>query len=166
MQIGFFSAMHLGNVTPKDIQRAIRKSPNFWQALRVLGLVQNGGNHKLLKAWVSNNNLDTSHFKVNRYKRAGRPLAEIFVNNRERRIGSGYLRSLILAHGLLPYKCAVCGRKPRWRGKPLTLTLDHINGLRYDNRLENLRFVCPNCNAQLDTTGGSNRVRYLRGKGE
>lgn len=46
--------------------------------------------------------------------------------------------------------------------KPLTLTLDHANGNRMDNRLENLRFVCPNCDRQQDTYGSKNKIRYFK----
>lgn len=52
-----------------------------------------------------------------------------------------------------PYICSICGQEPVWCGKELTLILDHINGKNHDDRLENLRWVCPNCNQQLDTTG-------------
>ena len=51
------------------------------------------------------------------------------------------------------YKCSICGQLPEWNGKPLTLILDHISGDNSDSRVENLRWVCPNCNQQLDTTG-------------
>lgn len=49
------------------------------------------------------------------------------------------------------YKCAICGQPPEWNGKPLTLTLDHIDGDNKNDVLENLRWVCPNCDRQLDT---------------
>ena len=52
-----------------------------------------------------------------------------------------------------PYICSICGQKPEWNGQPLTLILDHISGEHSDSRLENLRWVCPNCNQQLETTG-------------
>lgn len=55
------------------------------------------------------------------------------------------------------YKCSICGQSPYWNGQPLTLILDHINGNNKDDRLENLRWVCPNCNQQLSTTGSRNR---------
>ena len=54
-----------------------------------------------------------------------------------------------------------------WNGKPLVLILDHINGNAEDNRYENLRFVCPNCNSQLPTFTGRNKKgngRYYRRK--
>jgi len=55
------------------------------------------------------------------------------------------------------YECSICGQEPFWNGKELTLILDHINGVHTDDRLENLRWVCPNCNYQLDTTNGKNK---------
>ena len=54
------------------------------------------------------------------------------------------------------YKCSICGLEPFWNGKELVLTLDHINGDHNDSRLENLRWVCPNCDRQLDTFGSKN----------
>lgn len=57
------------------------------------------------------------------------------------------------------YKCAICGQEPFWNGKELVLTLDHINGHNKDDRLENLRWVCPNCDRQLDTFAGRNNIR-------
>lgn len=51
------------------------------------------------------------------------------------------------------YKCSICDLEAKWQGKDLTLILDHINGDNHDHRYENLRWVCPNCNQQLETTG-------------
>ena len=68
------------------------------------------------------------------------------------------LRKWYIEGDYTPYKCAICGLSPYWNGQPLTLILDHINGENHDNRLENLRWVCPNCNQQLPTTNGKNLV--------
>lgn len=66
------------------------------------------------------------------------------------------LRRYIINHHLLPYKCAICGCS-KWNGKTLSLELDHINGINNDNRLENLRFLCPNCHSQTVTYGSRNQ---------
>lgn len=71
------------------------------------------------------------------------------------------LKRRVISHKLKPYRCDICGLPPFWNGKKLILTLDHINGINNDNRLENLRFVCPNCDRQLPTYCAHNRHRGL-----
>ena len=61
------------------------------------------------------------------------------------------LRRWYIKGNYTKYECSICGQQPFWNGKELTLTLDHINGINTDDRLENLRWVCPNCDRQLDT---------------
>lgn len=70
-----------------------------------------------------------------------------------------HVKRRILQEGLIQYRCACCGIGPEWNGKPMPLILDHINGVNNDNRLENLRFVCSNCDSQLDTYKSRNRVK-------
>lgn len=66
------------------------------------------------------------------------------------------LRRTVITEKLIPYKCAICGIT-EWQGKNLSLELDHINGINNDNRLENLRFLCPNCHSQTITYGSKNQ---------
>ena len=68
------------------------------------------------------------------------------------------LRRYILSNNLIPYKCAICGIT-HWNNKALSLELDHINGINNDNRLENLRFLCPNCHSQTTTYGSRNQQK-------
>lgn len=83
------------------------------------------------------------------------PISEVFVEN------STYprhcLKKRVLSDELLKYECSCCGQLPVWFGKPLVLILDHINGVNNDNRIENLRFVCSNCDSQLPTYKSKNR---------
>jgi Zn finger protein HypA/HybF involved in hydrogenase expression len=66
------------------------------------------------------------------------------------------VRDRLLRERKLPYRCAICGNDGVWNGKPLILQVDHINGDHYDNRLENLRFLCPNCHTQTANFSGKN----------
>tara|TARA_R110000851_G_scaffold73514_7_gene162174 strand:- start:809 stop:1264 length:456 start_codon:yes stop_codon:yes gene_type:complete len=76
------------------------------------------------------------------------------------------LKKRLIREQLLEYKCAMCGLGPEWRGKPMPLILDHINGVNNDNRIENLRFVCSNCDCQLPTYKSRNRKRSRSGMDE
>jgi Zn finger protein HypA/HybF involved in hydrogenase expression len=70
-----------------------------------------------------------------------------------------HVKRRILEKSLVEYKCQCCGIGPEWQGKPMPLILDHINGINNDNRVENLRFVCSNCDSQLDTYKSRNRKK-------
>lgn len=69
------------------------------------------------------------------------------------------VKKRIIEGKLIPYECALCFIGPMWYGKPMPLILDHINGINNDNRLENLRFVCSNCDSTLPTYKSRNRLR-------
>ena len=56
----------------------------------------------------------------------------------------------------MKYKCAICGNNGIWNNQKLVLQLDHKNGDNTDNRLSNLRLLCPNCHSQTDTFSGRN----------
>jgi hypothetical protein len=89
-----------------------------------------------------------------------RPLEEYLVNGST--IGSSHLKDKLYRTGLKDRVCEICGQGAEWRGRPMSLVLDHVNGDRTDNRLENLRIVCPNCNATLDTHCGRNSRLHNR----
>lgn len=70
-----------------------------------------------------------------------------------------FIRAKIIGEKLIPYICAICGID-KWRGEPIVLRLDHINGDGGNHDLTNLRFLCPNCDSQQDTYCHKNRNRY------
>lgn len=77
------------------------------------------------------------------------PLDSVLVENSS--YGRTHLKKRIIDNNIIPYVCACCGIGPEWQSKPMPLILDHKNGVNNDNRLENLRFVCSNCDSQLPT---------------
>lgn len=85
-----------------------------------------------------------------------RELEEVLVEN-STYTNRTALKARLLKEGLITYECAICKNKGEWNGNPLTLQLDHINGINNDHRLENLRFLCPNCHSQTNTFSGRNK---------
>ena len=92
-----------------------------------------------------------------------RPLDEILVEDSTYSRGS--LKRRLYAEGLKEKRCEMCDQGEIWRGRRMSLILDHANGVADDNRLENLRIVCPNCAATLDTHCGRNLDRTCPGCG-
>jgi hypothetical protein len=146
-----------------EARDAIAASLSYAEALRRLGMVATGGNWRTLKryaeqAWA----IGVDHFDpwarqrmaLARGRRPARPLSEILVE------GSTYSRGLLKRRlyetGLKERRCELCGQDEEWNGRKMSLILDHVNGVNTDNRLVNLRIVCPNCAATLDTHCGRN----------
>lgn len=78
------------------------------------------------------------------------PLNTILVKNSTYSSNSS-LKKRLMKENLLGNSCAICNILPEWNGKKLVLQMDHINGIHNDNRLENLRLLCPNCHSQTET---------------
>lgn len=143
-------------VTNEEFCNIVAEANSYSDCLRRLGLSTNGGSSTdVLKRRIRELSCDTSHFgsKTN----AKYPLEDILVEHSTYQ-GISRLKIRLVREGYLDYKCACCGIDS-WRGKPLSLHLDHINGINDDHRIENLRFLCPNCHSQTDTYSGRNKSK-------
>jgi len=143
---------------------AVAEARSISEVIRILNLRQAGGNYSHIARRIRDYGLDTSHFDGGRRYRAqiGVPVnrktaAEVLVElpDLARREPAHRLRRALLEIGTVP-QCAFCGISAQWRGAPLVLEIDHVNGRHNDNRAENLRFLCPNCHSQTETFCGRN----------
>ena len=139
----------------------LKKSSTISEVLFKLGYTVKGNSwgYSQVKRRMDDLNLDYSIFKgksavINTNKLNNVRKEDILKENCKHQ--RTVLRRYIIKNNLIPYKCAICGCT-EWQGKTLSLELDHINGINNDNRLENLRFLCPNCHSQTSTYGSRNQ---------
>lgn len=83
-------------------------------------------------------------------------LKDLLIENSPLKKTTTKFKQRLIRDGLLKDVCASCGLSKTWNSKPIVLHLDHVNGKHRDNRLENLRLLCPNCHSQTDTYCGRN----------
>ena len=159
-------AKHIAVLTTEELEPLVAASKSVAHVLVLLGLPEAGGSQRSMKRRLQALAIDTTHFRGQGWSRGEtgkthpsvergvrkrtRPDSEVFVENAPPTNGSSLVKRL-LARDVV-YVCAICGIN-EWQGKRLVLHLDHINGINNDNRLENLRLLCPNCHSQTDTYG-------------
>jgi 5-methylcytosine-specific restriction endonuclease McrA len=139
-------------ISIEEMRSGIASSMSWSELARLLRGNSSWGNVRTLKRYVAHYNLDTSHFA--NYSPA-KPrqdwrVEDVFIEN-----SPASNTVLVKRYRILfpAEKCAECGTGTVWNGKPLTLHIDHINGHGTDWRLENCRYLCPNCHYQTDTHG-------------
>lgn len=143
----------------EELEQMAQDSISMRELCRKIGYESSGNNHKTVQSRLDKYNISTEHFTGVGKNAVKRNINNVFVENST--ATQATLRRWYFKGEYTLYICAICGQEPFWNGKPLTLTLDHINGDNHDNRLENLRWVCPNCDRQLPTFAGKNvETRY------
>ena len=143
--------------TKELLTEAAQRSFSVMQVLDYLGLKKAGGTHTHISRKLKEYEVDTAHFlgqahnrgKVSTTRRDASSILVVLPPGSRRPRRHLLLRAM-LEKGV-PYAC-VCGNTGEWRGKSLTLDIDHIDGDWLNNLLENLRFLCPNCHSQEETT--------------
>jgi predicted RNA-binding Zn-ribbon protein involved in translation (DUF1610 family) len=150
-------------ISKKELIEIVLSCDTFSCILSKFNLLNKGGNVKTLKTRLLEDKIDYSHIPEGRGSNKNRPkgartpldLKKVLVknscyNNRQT------LKKRLVKEKLLDYKCDECGLQDIWNKKSITLQLDHKNGIHNDNRIDNLRFLCPNCHSQTDTFAGRN----------
>ena len=148
--------------TEKQLRRAARTSTSIRQVLTKIGLKEAGGNYVQVQKYLKFYKVDTAHFKGKGWNKGlvgiGKPLyslEQILVENSF--FQSYKLKKRLFDAKLKPEHCEECGWSERSADGRIPLELDHINGISTDNRLENLRVLCPNCHSLKPTHRGRNR---------
>jgi hypothetical protein len=138
----------------QEARHAIAESRSCAESLRRLGMCPTGGSHAILKKYARLWGISTEHWDPyaaarGRGSRRRKPLEEVLVEHSS--FSRNHLKERLYSEGLKEPVCELCGQGEVWRGRAMGLILDHINGVSDDHRLRNLRIVCPNCAATLDT---------------
>jgi predicted RNA-binding Zn-ribbon protein involved in translation (DUF1610 family) len=150
--------------TREVLAEAVVASTNMCDVLRRLGVEAVGGQHTHISRRIAAYGIDTSHFRAP--SRRGKPwhprtpgaLLVEQTGPQARRIPRDRLAWAMTESGTRK-RCALCGTEAVWRDRPLPLEVDHVDGDWRNNRIENLRFLCPNCHSTTDTYRGRGRGR-------
>ena len=148
----------------ENLQQIINESSSYVEVIAKLGLNPHTGNHRTLKK-----RLATEHFDLSEFKKRQKEKRRLFLSsiNFARRADSNHIfcenskytsrqeiKKKLLQEKGFKYECVICKNTGEYNKLPLSLQLDHINGINDDNRVENLRFLCPNCHSQTSTFSG------------
>lgn len=156
--------MRESKYTRELLDPIVESSISLAGVIRRLGLKATGGNYRMIAAKIRLLKIPTDHFKGQGWARGetassnstiakltaqkAMPDETVFVENSPAIYGQRVIKRMLRIGW--KYECAVC-HLSEWRGKLLSLQLDHLNGVNNDNRLENLRLLSPNCHSQTPT---------------
>lgn len=145
-------------LSDEEFKNLIILSSSYYDFLRKLKMSHGRHSYDLIKQRCEKLNVSTSHFCIKFEPNKAIELNSVLIENSTYTNNSRLAKRLV-KENLLKYECSICKNQGIWNNKSLTLQLDHINGNHKDNRIENLRFLCPNCHTQTDTYGSKCRAK-------
>lgn len=140
------------------LQTALDNSNSYVELFDLLNFNLSKSSIKMLQYRIKKDDLDRNKFRENtklKKFQETRSFENILVENSSY-LNTVNLKQKLLKSNLLNYECSIC-KITEWENKPLSLQLDHINGISNDNRIENLRLLCPNCHSQTETYAGKKK---------
>ena len=148
--------------TQQQLEKAVISSTSYRQVIVKLNLRPAGGNYDQVKQYISEYGYNISHFKGKAWNKGmtglGKPIRSLkSILVRDSNYQSFKLKNRLFVAKIKKPKCEECGWAKKTPDGYLPLELDHINGDRHDNRLINLRILCPNCHSLKPTHRGRNR---------
>jgi 5-methylcytosine-specific restriction endonuclease McrA len=147
--------MELQKTTKEQMETILSSSKSMREVILKFNLSPNGsGGYRNVKKRITDLGLDIPKYNYYGNGENRRRIDDSDVFCEKSTYPRQSLKRRIIANNMLDYKCNYCGNDGEYNGKPLSLHLDHINGINDDNRLDNLRFLCPNCHSQTETYGG------------
>lgn len=153
--------------TDEDLVAAVKVAKSVRVVLIALKLVPAGGNYVQVQAAIKRLNLDTQHFTGMGWRKGNNapafsavPLEDLLTV--ESSVQSFKLKRRLFLAGLKTPQCEICGWSETSADGRIPVELDHINGVHSDNRLENLRILCPNCHSLQETHRGKNKKVRLQ----
>lgn len=148
----------------ESLKEIVESSYSIREVIVRLGLIPAGGNYEQVKLAIKEQKLDTDHFTGKGWRKnrtftfsPRKTMQEILVKNSN--FQSYKLKKRLYREGLKFPKCELCGWAEQAQDGRIPVELDHINGDRNDNRLRNLRILCPNCHSLQSTHRGRNQKR-------
>lgn len=152
------------------LEPIVSQCSSFRQVLIKLGLREAGGNYENIQTRIKNYEISTLHFLGKGHNKGrtwsvDKNIEHRLVDNSTYSTGqpvsSHRLKLKILKFGIKEHICEEC-ENVEWLGKKIPLELHHINGNRFDNRIENLKLLCPNCHTFTDNYRSKNKLSAFR----
>lgn len=149
------------SMSDEEFKKLVKNSTSIGQILQAFNLQNKGGNSNTVKRRIQLQGIDMSHIPLGAGSNSCREFPrrttneEMFVENSKS--NRDKVKKRIRKDNLISYECRDCGMGDTWNDKPITLQLEHCNGVGNDNRIENLCFLCPNCHSQTSTYAGKNK---------